>query len=357
MNHSSALRFAPALLALVLFLPAFSPAAQNTPTLGDAALAKPANPGPFTLEISRGYIMENGKPSAEASIGNILEYLKKRDDNFSLSLGPGAANLRLSDLILRMPHFEIHAICDALVGTSGGKLNANNYGDNLLSLNLTEGEQGRELAVFNLTNYLNPDGKADDKAIQERIASISDIIFKTLSDLDPSFGDATQPHYQFHKGANLLVVTGTNEDIHVATQVINALIKPASGPFSQTGPDQASAALKEADLIMYQSLLNKSGQTDSTKILQLLDEMPQGTPESAKAELILVLDALLLRIDKGDSTPQTRDMILRLQSLSNTYSPMSPVLHQAILDAKNILSLPPSPSTGGGGSSGGKTAP
>jgi len=91
----------------------------------------------------------------------------------------------------------------------------------------------RQVAVFNLTSYLDPDGKADDKTIQSKLASVTDIIFKTLKDMDPTFSDATQPHYQFHQGANLLVVTGDEQDITVAGQVINALNPP---PPSWSGP-------------------------------------------------------------------------------------------------------------------------
>jgi hypothetical protein len=87
-------------------------------------------------------------------------------------------------------------------------------------------DSGRQTQVFNLTDYLNPDGKADDKAVEEKLSSLTDIIFKTLKDLDPAFSDAIQPHYQFHKGANLLVVIGTPEALSVANQVVNALQPP-----------------------------------------------------------------------------------------------------------------------------------
>ena len=119
-------------------------------------------------------------------------------------------------------------------------------------------DSGRQSQVFNLTDYLNPDGKADDKTIHEKLASLTDIIYKTLKDLDPAFSDAVQPHYQFHEGANLLVVIGTPEDLTVANQVVNALQPPDGNPrekmsnIAASGPNDDPAA--EAAMAWAQTL-------------------------------------------------------------------------------------------------------
>ncbi len=198
--------------------------------------------GSFTLEIRNGVIMEGGKPTRDATIGAIMEYLKKQNALFSLALGPGVANVKVGDLILRQPEFEIGAICQAISNCTAGAVEADNPGGGQSWTLVFAQAQSREVAVFNLTNYLNPDGKAEDKAIQEKLASVTDIIFKTLTDLDPAFSDATQPHYQFHRGANLLVVTGSHQAMQVAGQVVQALTMPtpSRAPFADNYAQIAS---------------------------------------------------------------------------------------------------------------------
>jgi hypothetical protein len=233
MKISPTLRFLPLLASIALAVPTLAPAAEDTPApTASSSTPKTADPKPepFTFEIRNGFIIENGKQASAATIGNVLDYLKKQGKAFNISLGPGVADLQISDLVLNLPEFSGNAIFEAMAASVEAQVKATTPSDpdyGIYRLTLHE-DSGRQSQVFNLTDYLNPDGKADDKTIHEKLASLTDIIYKTLKDLDPAFSDAVQPHYQFHEGANLLVVIGTPEDLTVANQVVNALTEQPS---------------------------------------------------------------------------------------------------------------------------------
>ncbi len=195
---------------------------------------------PFDLEIRHGAILENGKDTVLATIGNILDYMNKRSFAPSIVFGPGVDQYQLRDLVLHLPEFSAGDVCAAIQASSDSAVLSEEIRPGIFALRLHDTPE-RGIAVYNLNSYFNTaDGKADDKTIQDKLAAVSDIIFKTLKDLDPTFGDATQPHYQFHKGAYLLVVTGTPQELDVANKVIGALTQtpdtnnnPFAAPDSQ----------------------------------------------------------------------------------------------------------------------------
>lgn len=207
-----------------------APAVETTPT------------SRFTLEVRNGQIIENGKGLGPATVGSIMEYLKKQNHDFSLALGPGVASIAVGDMILQMDSFDIESICSAIVNCTNEPLHA---GMNVGVASLSVIPQSRQVAVFNLSTYLNPDGKADEKTISAKLNTLTEIILRTKRDATQS--DKDDPTFQFHGGANLLVVTGNKTAIDIATKVVNALTRSASHtaapggfvPADATNPDPA----------------------------------------------------------------------------------------------------------------------
>jgi len=298
MSHFSIIRRLLALVSLALILPTILPGQVNnyqsdSPPDPDR---KPVTKAvPFSLEIRNGDIIDNGKPAGTATIGNLLDYLKKQGKTFNIILGPGAADLRISDLMLNMSEFNGQAVIEAIVASVGDEVESSTtptFG--IYQLALRE-NTSRETQVFNLTDYLNPDGKADDKTIEEKLSSLTDIIYKTLHDVHPQSTDAIQPHFQFHKGSNLLVAIGTPEALTITNQVVNALQLPDGNPRAQSlknvaehwadtdpaaamawaqslpGVDSDSMKKYEEALRLFDSLLEAGTQNKSTSIEQLAD--------------------------------------------------------------------------------------
>lgn len=222
------MKFIPALYSrlvlagLILALPAFTlvqAQVDNMPIMPAPTAPKPV---PFALEIHNGVIIENGKDAGTATIGNILEYMKKQDPNFSIILGPGVAEFQLRELFLHLPDFSAADICASINASSDSAVISDEIRPGIFSLRLHD-TPNVDVAVFNLSGYLNPNGDTDDKTIKDKLDSVIDIIQKTLHDLEPNAPAGELPQFQFHQGASLLVVTGGNPALNVANRVVNAL--------------------------------------------------------------------------------------------------------------------------------------
>jgi len=228
MKSPFALRRLLTILSLTIILPVVTQAAENAPAR-DAASAKAGSADPmslpFDLEVRNGFIIENGKQAGDATIGNIVEYLKHKGLKFNIILKPGVAGVKAGDLVLHQPEFNNIDLFEAVARSTSNVVLSGGDGPSTLYYNEEPGSR-LNTRVFNLTSYLNPDGKADDKSIHEKLDHLTDIIFKTLTDLDPGFSDATQPHYQFHQGANLLVVISQERYLEVVSQIVDALTEP-----------------------------------------------------------------------------------------------------------------------------------
>ena len=233
MKFISALRSSLVLAGLLLALPV-SAADQAAPA--PSAVAQEATPKlvPFALEIRNGTIIENDKEAGTATIGNILEYMKKHAPPFSIVLGPGVADYEVRDLVLHLPDFSAADICAAISASSESDASSDaevisaEIRPGIFALSLHNSPE-RSVQVYNLGNYLNPNGDATDKAISEKLGLLREIIEEALDNLAPSAPRSMRvqfhPQFQFHRGANLLVVTGTNQALEVASKVINALVR------------------------------------------------------------------------------------------------------------------------------------
>ncbi|HTB63094.1 MAG TPA: hypothetical protein VK737_05855 [Opitutales bacterium] len=210
-------------------------AADTRPTAATTPGEKATDPAPFTLEIRDGYIYEKGQRGGDGSIGAIVEYLKKSNHDFSLVLGPGAEKAHVENLILHLPQFDIRIISQALYSCATPDLRMDALDGGIISLALHDLPEERQVEIYNLSTYLNPNGNADKKTIDDKLATVTDTIRQTVYDLDKAaMGDMT---FQFHEGTNLLVVTGTNRAVNVADKVVNALNQSDSVNIFSNVPD------------------------------------------------------------------------------------------------------------------------
>ncbi|HVU38123.1 MAG TPA: hypothetical protein VHC95_07290 [Opitutales bacterium] len=295
---SSVLLYRSLLLAsLLLTAPAF--AADNTvgASGNNSLAAESAKPAPFTLEIRNGSIIEDGKPAVPATVGNILEYVKKHNAPFDLALGSGVANVTVGDMIMHlnspssMPPadsgetregYEASKLCAAITSSASVPLTEQNIG-NGFALRLISPDL--QVQVFNLANYLNPNGSTQpaDKdvqaSVQEKLAALREIILNTLSNLNPNAPSAPTVKFQFHEGANLLVVTGDEQAIDVTKKVVDALTRPTVNVARQGGfipPDAVTA---------WASYVNDNTQTNADKMAAYLNALGKTDPAQAVAAL------------------------------------------------------------------------
>ena len=92
------------------------------------------------------------------------------------------------------------------------------------------GAPGRLVEVFNLTDYFaSPLGSGDEetnlKRVEASLEEIKRIVTSTLQVTDEDHNSTVS--FQFHSGANLLVVAGTPDAVEVARKVVNALAPQA----------------------------------------------------------------------------------------------------------------------------------
>jgi hypothetical protein len=223
----------PALLRRCLLAACLTLAAPTSALVhaAPAPTAEAAPSGRFTLEVRHGEIIENGKSVGIATVGSILEYLKKQNHDFSLALSPDTAGVPVGDPVLQMNSFDLNNTCLA-IATAASEPMVFDHNQDLATLSVQP--RSRQVAVFNLSSYLNPDGKADEKAVSAKLETLTQIILRTMRDATLT-GGKDDPTFQFHAGANLLVVTGNDVAIDIATKVVNALTRPTSSTAKQGG--------------------------------------------------------------------------------------------------------------------------
>jgi hypothetical protein len=237
MKFISATRPSLFLTVLGLFLPicsfAQSASAQTEPAAATAPAASPASGiklYPFSLEIRNGAIVEDGRPTDQATVRNVLQYMQDRNISSSISLGPSVSEYVLCDMALHLSASRPFTIW-SVIRSIDSSLELTQIDGGNGSPNIILSLSGRPLlgvAVFNLSGYLslcvNLSGIADPKAVNEKMTQLIDIINTTLYSLVPNLPSNAKPQFEFHEGADLLVVTGTNQALDVATKVVNALI-------------------------------------------------------------------------------------------------------------------------------------
>lgn len=239
----------------------------------------PLPPGPartgYELEIKDGHLANSGNESGpEATLGNVVDALRDRYTKANLVVAPGLAKLKISDLKLRAGNLaeELEAVRVAS-GLKFEWMGAGSAGPNLapgvgaqavdpttgqlVAMPTTEANSGlfvlreptptpetsRTVEAFNIGPYLQwlreqQDPKAaPDRREQEVAKSLDElekIVAVTLESLKQG-SSVEMPSFRFHRGANLLIVTGTRDAVEVARKVVNALPGQGGLAVGETG--------------------------------------------------------------------------------------------------------------------------
>jgi hypothetical protein len=184
----------------------------------------------------------------EATLVNIIDVLRDMHADANIAMSPELANIQIADLKLRAtsldeelealrvasgsqfiwtkPSASVGAV-DPTTGLSVAAVPASEF--TLYSLVPAEfggpGPTKRNVEVFNLGAYLQ-----HQKDPQASIREIEEIILATLRQLKPDNRmSGEDPSYQFHSGANLLIVIGRQDALDVARRVVMALQEEARG--------------------------------------------------------------------------------------------------------------------------------
>src|SRR4051794_26541181 len=214
--------------------------------------------GGYDLVIAQGAVKTHDG-SMPATLGNVVENLRERYTEANIILAPGLAELTVADLKLRGGRLSDEL--EALRVASGEKfiwLNQSQSGGGarMITVDPTSGmpihspednrglftlreaeptpENRRAVEVFNISGFLNhvltvqdPQNGNKPKELPEKsLEELEKIILTTLDQLQGSRGSSGKsetPNFQFHAGANLLVVIGSSEALDVARRVITAL--------------------------------------------------------------------------------------------------------------------------------------
>ena len=185
--------------------------------------------------------------SVPATLVNIIDVLRDLHAEANLAMAPELANVKIANLKLRATSLdeELEGLrvasgerfvwtrpeAMAAVDPTTGLPTVPARGQSAL-YSLMPNESGRAavtrrtVEVFNLGPYLQRKGAARDSSINE----IEQIILATLRQIKGDDSADEAPSYQFHSGANLLIVIGQPEALEVARKVLNALEGEANGP-------------------------------------------------------------------------------------------------------------------------------
>jgi hypothetical protein len=265
---------------LVLGSSVASARAQNDRSI-PATQVPPAQSKGYDLEIVNGVLLKKGVKSSAASLKNVIDALRERYPDANIAMPPNLADVPIGDLKLRTGSLwdELEAVRVA----SGGKFEWKGPGlaiffagqDNV-GINPTQSidpatglpsknadypnsglfvlresrvgpESERVVEAFNIGAYLDwiAENRAQDwglkpsdpeyqrkihgLSLNEGMRQIKEILGETVEKFNRGrTGVITQPDFEFHEGARLLVVIGTREAIEIAHKVLNALPRPAT---------------------------------------------------------------------------------------------------------------------------------
>jgi hypothetical protein len=219
----------------------------------------------------------------EATLGNVIDAMRQRYPDANIVTAPGLARLRVSDLKLRTKRIweELEAIRVASGGRfvwSGpgspafGAPGAPDVGRFLAEASSDQARQIKDAGLFTLHEFVTPDRertieafnigpylqhggddqetsakpepgyKPNQETRDKRLAEVEKIINQTVAALHDRGVEG--PEYQFHNGANLLIVIGSQEAVGVARKIISALPGQGGMPFVQNIPAMNPAGLR-----------------------------------------------------------------------------------------------------------------
>jgi hypothetical protein len=199
--------------------------------------------------------------SVDATLRNIVDVLRDLHSDVNIAMAPGLERVRINDLKLRTTALEQEL--DALRIASGNKFvwvggNSPLTVDPMTGAPMSPGfstidpttglavnppprpgtplyilsesqnspESRRRVEVFNLGDYFNAlasDSDSREKRIENSLKEIQNIVMATIESIDRDHVNTVD--FQFHSGANLMVVVGTPEALDITRQVVRALKK------------------------------------------------------------------------------------------------------------------------------------
>ncbi len=280
----------------------------------------------YDLEIKDGDVVSGGPHArkATASLANVVDTVRDRYPDANIVIAPGLGNMSISDLKLRTS--SISEELEAIRVASGGKFewsgapghidpatglptgSSNNKG--LFTLREpTAPENQRTVEAFNIGGYLqsaredeedstpgNPDQprykkkskEFRDRRADEMLQQLEKIIAETISELHPN--TAEWPKFQFHRGANLLVIIGSRDALDVARKVVSALPGLAHLPEPQVSTSENERFRKRYGLIPQnapgqgQTIGRNPAEIDEFRKRYGLDRPPGSEPAAAPAQ-------------------------------------------------------------------------
>jgi hypothetical protein len=179
-----------------------------------------------------------------ASLENIVTVLRQKHPEANIAIAPEIRQEVLPDLKIRAANLDEEF--EFLRVASGDKfVFKRNFGDianpPLFTLEPSEkflqevaknDSRQVQVEVFNFSSYFarlrntEPMDEGKFQSLKDQtIDKTKDIIRETLE----SFGSHGIMNFQFHPGANLFVVTGSQDEINVARKIINAMIEQPPG--------------------------------------------------------------------------------------------------------------------------------
>jgi hypothetical protein len=229
-----------------------------------ASASNELEPAGYALEIQNGSIVRGvGRKDSEATLENVVDVLREKYTHANIVMAPGLAKLKISDLKLRA--LRLPEQLEAIRVASGGKFEWHGPGDGMIagggylvpestpvdpSTGLPVAAANEAVSPFNaglfvlrepaptpstarMVEVFNLSPMIEKMLVKEidlpaHLERFEQIIGETLKSLDP---DASRsPIYQFHSGANLLVVIGTPVEIDVARKFVMALLGESDLP-------------------------------------------------------------------------------------------------------------------------------
>jgi hypothetical protein len=271
----------------------------------------------YDFEINNGLLTRGGSTSGkpEATLGNVIDAVRQRYPDANIVMSPGLARVRVSDLKLRAR--SIWEELEAIRVASGGRFEwsgpaspvfgrmgspdpskfaaesalepaglPRNNGLFTLREAVTP-ERERSIEAFNIGPYLQHAETQDGPEIREkRLAEVEMMIVETIGALHDE--EAEKPRFQFHAGANLLVVIGSHEAVAVARKIVNALPGQANFPGAENtdmvGEPMSPVEMNNALRRRY-GMSSHSPETEAFRKRYGLDRTPPpaGQPQSPGA--------------------------------------------------------------------------
>ena len=255
----------------------------------------------YDLEISDNLIVRGGLSPGKttASLANVIDAVRERYPEANIVVAPGLGNVPIANLKLRTGNIweELEAVrvasggrfewsgpnsptfgrpdspSPSRFGTAPGPVDpatglptdaavSNNKGMFAIHAPTPTPETERIVEAFNIGAYLriaahpeDSEGQSANKKesqevqthrAQESLEQVKEIITQTIAALHPEHVPDS-PRFQFHRGANVLVVIGSHNEVDVARKVINALPGQSHIALALTGNGVPETGMSSAE--------------------------------------------------------------------------------------------------------------